>query len=123
MTDSNTEIHSLQALSDFWQSNRENTTTKNGSVYFVSSVEYLLQGKPTKEFQSVTIMIEPSGYTPHITFLDVVPSEDYHTVFIPKYLKMTFEDNVLTIKGSSPKMGDYIVKVFCTERTHPKEDI
>ena len=122
MTDNEREIHSLQALSDFWQNNSEKTTTKNGRVYFVSSVEYHVKGKPPEEFQSVTIWIETSGYDPHISFLDTVSTTDYHAKFTPQFQVMSLEENVLTIRGSSPKMGEnYVVKVFCTEATHPKE--
>jgi hypothetical protein len=85
MTDNKTEIHSLQALGSFWKDNRKRTVTKHGSVYFVSSVEYLLEGKPPQKFQSVTILIEPSGYAPHISFVDIVPTERYHTKFDPRF--------------------------------------
>lgn len=122
MNDHETEIRSLQALSDFWKNDRDKTTTPHGSVYFVTPVEYLLRGRPPFRFESVTILIETTGYRPHIQLLDVVPSENYHTTFSPRFEVMSLDGNVLVIKGSSQKMGgDYVVRVLCTERTHPKE--
>lgn len=92
----------------------------NDGFEFRGLITYTSKGKTVTEILQTILII--GGYEPLVRIDskeegEIITSDDYHMDFNPKFFKTsTFEfdysTEILTIKGSSPKMGgDYFVEI------------
>ena len=104
----------LEAFSAFKDNLRNETQYSNGDESFRGKVIYSWQGKTEHETLIINLLLTSFEYgTIRIEDGEIINIDNVHTQFTHKFQDYSYDsDGFLIIKGNSPRLGEYRVKII-----------